>query len=226
MRRIAILQLILCSRSFAAIAGLSPQRGRDGGRARPTRISPSQELHPGGLVARRLRQCVEAWEGVSEKPADYDALPRTLRLAPAAVPEQRPADGPARRPAAAGQGPQRRLPALPRRLDLRPELRRPGQHLAGHPGVVRGLDGADGCRPDAVHVQQRPRHHRGRRRWRSSCSAAASRTCRCGRTAARPRPARRPVRGRAGLVAAEEEEDDVPHRRRRCRGRCGRSCSS
>ena len=77
------------------------------------------------------------------------------------------------------------------------------------------------CRQAAVHVLQRPRHQRGRRLRRLPARLPRARPALCA-TPQGPRPARRPVRGRAGVVAAEEEEDHVPHRRDRRPLACGR----
>ena len=51
--------------------------------------------------------------------------------------------------------------------------------------------------------------------WPSSCCRSHSRPEHA-HTAPRPGTARRPVRGRSRLVAAQKEENDVPQRRRRC----------
>ena len=125
-----------------------------------------------------------------------------------------------------GQGHQSRLHALPRRLHRRQELCRPGQHGLELQGFFEETGAADG------HGRKTPFHFSN---MRGTNEAGAH-----GRlSAGLPRPelgsfdartrsgaARRSVRGRAGLVAAQEEEDDVSHRRHATRARCGRSCSS
>ena len=123
-----------------------PRSSRPRGGRRPTRTPGS-----GGPVS-------------TEKPADYDAAFRDYYgLHPAPYPNADLPDGLPPRLVPVRQGHRHGLHALPRRVDLRQELRRPGQRLARHPGRLRGhVRRRRPQRQAAVHVQQRPRHVRGR----------------------------------------------------------------
>jgi len=113
------------------------------------------------------------------------------------------------------QGPDRRLPHLPRRVDRRQVVHRAGQRLTGLPGLHRGTGCPEGRRVrPALPLQQRARHDRGRR----LCRVPA------GHPRAQPEPA--PARIDLDLHddmcedppawwLLKKKTDDVPHRRRR-----------
>ena len=176
-----------------------------------------------------------AWKnwGLAEKPADFDRLFRErYGLHPAPVPQRRLADGHAHRRDAVRrrQGADDRLPALPRRVDLRPVAT---SAWATPPSTCRRFyeEIVGGRLPHqaAVHLLQRPRHQSRRAAMAvfllgyrepdlsracsaatSTCKTTCARTCRPGGCSRRRRPCTTPAACDAHSVAVADAVHDEP----------------
>ena len=179
---------------------------------------------------RRRTRTPGSGGGVTEKPADYDAAFRDrYGLHPAPYPNDGlPMGLREARPACSARASAIDCMLCHGGSILGQELRRPRQHLARHPGAVRGPGGgrrrSRGKLPFTFSNVRGTTEAGGVRRLPARLPQAGPEPR--SSTAQDLGPARRPVRGRAGVVAAEEEEDHVPHRRRPTPARSGRSCSS
>ena len=197
---------------------------------------PSAAKRPcsrGRSCRRRGRWARTTTSGSSgRRPCKKSRPTTTRRSATATACTRRPiptaaADGPARGTTALRQGHHHRLHALPRRLDLRQELCRPGQQLARHPGALRGAGQGDrrprqDCLSRSATCAARPRPAPSP----SICWASATPTCQCA--------------SRIGTTstctttcARTRRPGGCSRRRRRCTtpaaptpARCARSCSS
>ena len=178
---------------------------------------------PALLATAGLPNAWKQW-GVNEKPADYDAAFRErYGLHPAPYPNDGLPMGLRKAPFLFVQGHRHATAcsATAARSSAR-ATSASGNSTLDIQALFEELGAADGAAGEAaVHLQQRPRHQRGRRLRRLPARLPRPGPEACSRVE-EPRPARRPVRGRAGLVAAQEEEDDVPHRRRPTRARSAR----
>ncbi len=167
---------------FAVAAGVAQPVGLGPNSRRARQEEPfGEELQPGRHDPGRVPERLETM-GPGPKTGSGGLcapVPRTLRLAPGLLSQQRLAHGPPRSAAAARvrQGHRAGLPDLSRRLHRRPEPRRPGQLRPRYPGFLRGDDGRRGARaanfPSPSATSAAPTR---RAAWQSTCSASASPT--------------------------------------------------
>ncbi len=157
--------------------GHRPARG--GGAIRGARPQGPVDapLHPADHPAVGLRQRLESLgprrEGAPRRLSR--PLPRALRLAPRTLPQRRLPDGAAAGPRAARQMADDRLHAMPRRIDLWQELRRPGEQHARFPDVLRGTGpGRRHAEPFAARLLQRAAAPARPAPRPSTCSACAT----------------------------------------------------